>query len=212
MAWIMSSSESLRRSASRLSNCVTLTIGVGLVTALSSSPLRAQETLQSCYEATLIVSGDKAIDVCGKLLVSNMPPGHDLAVVLNNRGLGYLKNSEIDSDPDKVDEDLDNAIDYFERSIAMEPNYVFAYDNRGDAYRRKQNNTQALADYTKAIELDPTFASAYLGRGKVYEAMNDRARARAEYKAVLAQTGDRPIDKWARGEAQQRLDRIDAPQ
>jgi tetratricopeptide (TPR) repeat protein len=212
MAWIMSSSESLRRNASRLSNCVTIAIGAGLVTALSSSPLRAQETLQSCYEATLNASGDKAIDVCGKLLVSNMPPGHDLAVVLNNRGLGYLKNSEIDSDPDKIDEDLDNAVDYFERSIAMEPNYVFAYDNRGDAYRRKQDNTQALADYTKAIELDPTFASAYLGRGKVYEAMNDLVRARAEYKAVLAQTGDRPIDKWARNEAQQRLDRLDAPQ
>lgn len=92
----------------------------------------------------------------------------------------------------------------------MDPKYPYAYDNRADAYRRKRNNSRALADYAKAIEIDPTFTSAYLGRGKTYEALNDKAKARAEYQKALVHTGTRPIDKWAREQAQDRLDRLDA--
>src|SRR4051812_36557498 len=49
-----------------------------------------------------------------------------------------------------------------EKSLAV------AFDNRGLAYRRKDQYGRAIDDYGQAIRLDPSAASAFYGRGTLY--------------------------------------------
>jgi tetratricopeptide (TPR) repeat protein len=68
---------------------------------------------------------------------------------------------------------IDEAIAEYDKAIALDPNYSYAYNNRGAAYEKKGIYNLAMDDYTKAIELNPNDESlnenkeqlkAYLGR------------------------------------------------
>ena len=50
----------------------------------------------------------------------------------------------------------------------MYPHFAQAYCNRGTAYLRKANYTQAVQDFTAAIEIYPGYAKAYYGRARAY--------------------------------------------
>lgn len=58
----------------------------------------------------------------------------------------------------RVREDLDEV-------IRLNPEFVYAYYNRGNILAVLKDYRGALADYNKAIELDPRFADAYYNRG-----------------------------------------------
>lgn len=169
-----------------------LPVGFGLSQAI------AAEEGNLCFQATLETKGDKAIAVCTRAIASGLK-GRNLANAYSNRGLGYMKNK-----------DYDRAIKDFDESVRIDPKYPFAYDNRGDARRYKGQLDLAIADYNEAIRVDPTFGSAYLNRGITYERMGNQVSARADYRTALALKGTRPIDKWAREEAQGRLKKLDA--
>ena len=51
------------------------------------------------------------------------------------------------------------------KAIELDPKYVFAYNNRGNAYEKKGEHDLAIADFDKAIEIDPKYAFAYDNRG-----------------------------------------------
>ena len=79
---------------------------------------------------------------------------------------------------------FDRAVEDFSRVIELDPNDVFAYNNRGLARARglKKYN-EAIADFTKAVELDPQFAGAYDNRGIAYQmAGDDKVKACADWK------------------------------
>src|SRR5437879_3312186 len=70
-------------------------------------------------------------------------------------------------------EDCDNkrgelAIKGCTELILQNPRNAIAYNNRGIAYRIKDEDDRAIADYTKAIEIDPKYADAYYNRGNIY--------------------------------------------
>jgi tetratricopeptide (TPR) repeat protein len=52
-----------------------------------------------------------------------------------------------------------------------------AYFNRGDAYYKRGDYDQAIADFIQTIKIDPNFPDAYILRGAAYK---DKARADLE--------------------------------
>lgn len=78
--------------------------------------------------------------------------GYDVEVVAD-------KTPQVRSyDYTQVREDLDEV-------IRLNPEFVYAYYNRGNILAVLKDYRGALADYNKAIELDPRFADAYYNRG-----------------------------------------------
>ena len=63
--------------------------------------------------------------------------------------------------------DLDGALADFNKAIELKPDYVNAYDARGNVRSKKGDLDGALADYNKAIGLNPTNFNAYDNRGNV---------------------------------------------
>ncbi len=96
-----------------------------------------------------------------------------------------------------------------DRAIRISPDYVFAYDNRGEIKRMRGDYDSAVADFNTAIRLDPEFLSAYLDRGSTFKEMGNRKSARADFQTVLDMKGKgRAVDGWAKKRAQELLDEL----
>jgi tetratricopeptide (TPR) repeat protein len=180
-------------------------LGAGLLLLALASLLvtdapAQSDLLKDCFKATAVAgNAERIVALCSDALASGKyeTPG-EKSLLLNNRSIGYVRQG----DPDKALADLDQA-------IQINPKDPFAYDNRGDIWRGKKNYERALAEYGAAIQADPTFISAYYNRGLAYEGKGDLKSARAEYQAAVKMAGkDRPLDKWAKGKAQERLNAI----
>jgi tetratricopeptide (TPR) repeat protein/V8-like Glu-specific endopeptidase len=80
------------------------------------------------------------------------------------------------------------ALTDYNQAITLNPNYAFAYHNRGNLKYQKLNDPQgALADYNRAIALNPNLAEAYAGRGLLkFEKLNDYQGALADYNRAIA--------------------------
>ncbi len=50
----------------------------------------------------------------------------------------------------------DDAIEDYDKAIALAPNDAIAYALRGGAYKHKGDKEQAIVDYRKALELNPS--------------------------------------------------------
>ena len=64
--------------------------------------------------------------------------------------------------------------------IRRTPNDHILYNARGNAYAKKRDFGQAIADYSEAIRLSPRDAVIYFSRGDAYFAMQDYDRAIAD--------------------------------
>ena len=60
------------------------------------------------------------------------------------------------------------------------------YSNRALAYYHRDEDAQALADFSTALMLDPNDTEAYSYRGEVYAALGMTDKAVADFKAALA--------------------------
>jgi tetratricopeptide (TPR) repeat protein len=90
----------------------------------------------------------------------------------------FLWDRDKFSDPKK-------AIEYLSEAIRLDPNYVFAYNNRGIAYGNLNQFDRAIADYDQTIRLDPNSALAYGNRGNAYRALKQFDRAIADYDHAI---------------------------
>ncbi|MDD5584671.1 MAG: tetratricopeptide repeat protein [Candidatus Omnitrophica bacterium] len=71
----------------------------------------------------------------------------------------------------------DDAITQFTIAIAISPNSLEAYNNRGNAYDAKGNHEQAIADYSKVIDINPFYGWAYYNRAVAYSGKKDYDKA-----------------------------------
>jgi serine/threonine-protein kinase len=55
---------------------------------------------------------------------------------------------------------LDEAVAQYREAIELQPRFVQAYNNLGNAFRQKGMPSEAIACYQKAIELQPQFIPA----------------------------------------------------
>jgi len=70
------------------------------------------------------------------------PINPNSAEAYSNRGVMWLEKDEIDK-----------AINDFNKAIKLKPNYAIAYNNRGAARGKKGDDKNALDDFNKAINL-----------------------------------------------------------
>ncbi|MYB92774.1 tetratricopeptide repeat protein [Candidatus Poribacteria bacterium] len=68
--------------------------------------------------------------------------------------------------------------------MALKPDYVEAYYNRGLVYRMKEDYKHAVEDYTKAIEIDPYNADAYYRRSRAWLYLGEEEKAKSDMKTA----------------------------
>jgi tetratricopeptide (TPR) repeat protein len=64
--------------------------------------------------------------------------------------------------------------------IRLDSKYAFAYMNRGNDYKSKNDRDKAIADYTEAVRLKPNDFRPYFNRGITYSEMGEKAKADAD--------------------------------
>ena len=70
---------------------------------------------------------------------------------------------------------LDEAIDHYQRAIALQPSYAPAYNNLGAALHAKGRHEEAIAMYQRALSLRPDYPQAHYNLGN---ALTDAGRPR----------------------------------
>ena len=93
-----------------------------------------------------------------------------LAKAHNNRGNHYTRNGE-----------YDRAIQDYDQSIKINPNYPKAFNNRGVAYQKKGEYERATKDFDEAIKLKPDYSIAFVNRAETYQKKGDYDRAAEDY-------------------------------
>ena len=83
-------------------------------------------------------------------------------------------------------EDYHGALEAYGRSLALNPDFVPAYYNRGVTQAGQGNHDSAISDFNRVLELDPEHADTYLQLGRVKATQGDYDGAIADYSQVMA--------------------------
>jgi len=118
------------------------------------------------YNRELFESGIECYDESLKL--------KEYAEAYYNRGLAYTKLNQ-----------HEQAMEDYDRAIALNPNFAEAYYNRGNAYAKLNQPERAIKDYDRAIALNPNDAAAYNNRGLAYAELNQLERAIKDYDRAI---------------------------
>ena len=165
---------------------LVIVIAIGVL----ATPARADDDA-TCHNA----SGEVAIAACTRAIASGRYSGIELAKLHTSRGVELKRKG-----------DLDGAIKDYDVAIELNPNDLFAFNNRANAWRDKGDLDRAIADYGAAVRLDADYASAFTNRGLVYERKQDYPHARADFKAALAAAPQKyPNTRGAQHIARERL-------
>jgi tetratricopeptide (TPR) repeat protein len=81
--------------------------------------------------------------------------------------------------------DLEGAIADYTQAIRIKPDYVDAYNNRGNARSNQGDMAGAIVDYGEAIRIKPEYAKAYYNRGNARSDQGDKAGAIADYTEAI---------------------------
>jgi tetratricopeptide (TPR) repeat protein len=81
------------------------------------------------------------------------------------------------------------AVQYFQKAIALDPNFSRAYFSQGVSYGQLSQYPKAIAQINMALKMEPQNGMYYYGRGRVYLLWGDRAKAIDDFKKA-AELGD----------------------
>ncbi|MDP2279275.1 MAG: tetratricopeptide repeat protein [Nitrospirota bacterium] len=91
-----------------------------------------------------------------------------------------------------LNNELDKAIEAYTNAIALNPNYVEAYNNRGIAYYNKglyhsdkRQLDRAIEDFNKVVILNPNSYSAYFAQGATYLYKEQYDKAIEEFNKAI---------------------------
>jgi serine/threonine protein kinase len=88
---------------------------------------------------------------------------------------------------------FDEAIEAYNRALALNPREANGYINRGYCYYRKGELARAAAEYTMALEMDPRHAEAYNNRGMVWKEMGRIPEAIRDFTRALEFNPEHPL-------------------
>lgn len=91
-------------------------------------------------------------------------------------------------------QNLDLALEYFNRTIELDPKFVKAYFMRGHILANRRDYVRAVADFTKAIELEPKKWAWYSERGLTRLYARDNEGAITDFQKIIELNGDK---RWA---------------
>ncbi|HET9569981.1 MAG TPA: tetratricopeptide repeat protein [Bacteroidales bacterium] len=69
-----------------------------------------------------------------------------------------------------------------DKVLVLEPNFIYAYYNRGNIRCLQRDYRNALIDYTKALDINPDFAEAWFNRGITQIYLGDREHGLADLR------------------------------
>ena len=93
-------------------------------------------------------SPDIQINGCTALIASGEATPETLVIAHNNRGNAYTTKGE-----------YDRAVQDYDESIKLNPNYARAFNNRGVAYQKKGEYHRAIKDLMSLSSLIPTLSA-----------------------------------------------------
>ena len=85
----------------------------------------------------------------------------------------------------EADNDLAGAIAAYDQAIALYPQFVNAYNNRGNAHRAQGNLARAIADLARAIALNPEYATGFYNRGNAFYYSGELTKAIDDYDQAI---------------------------
>jgi S1-C subfamily serine protease/lipoprotein NlpI len=77
------------------------------------------------------------------------------------------------------------AIDDYDSTLALNPNFTEVYFRRGIAHSSLQHWPEAMADYTRSIAIDPNYSEAYIHRGNIRNILADWQGAMSDFELAL---------------------------
>lgn len=92
-----------------------------------------------------------------------------------NVGLFYLNQNN-----------LDEAIKYFVKSLALDSTYHLAWNSLGIAHSLKGNLQESAKAFEKCLELNPGFSEARNNLGTIYQELNLLDKAEAEFRQAAS--------------------------
>ena len=81
------------------------------------------------------------------------------------------------------------AVQYFQKAIALDPNFSRAYFSQGVSYGQLGQYPKAIAQINMALKLEPQNGMYYYGRGRVYLMWGEKVKAMDDFKKA-AELGD----------------------
>ena len=78
------------------------------------------------------------------------------------------------------------AIQYYDKALAIDPNDVDALYNKGNALDSLGNHTQAISYYDKVLDIDPNDVDALYNKGVALAHLGNYTQAISYYDKVLA--------------------------
>lgn len=81
------------------------------------------------------------------------------------------------------------AVRYFQKAIALNPNFSQAYFSQGVSFGQLGEYPKAVAQINRALQMEPENGMYYYGRGRVYLLWGDKAKAMDDFKKA-ADLGD----------------------
>jgi tetratricopeptide (TPR) repeat protein len=117
---------------------------------------------------------DARIKGCTALIDAGDSTTTALAMAHNNRGNAYAAKA-----------DYSRAIQDFDQSIKLDPNYAKPFNNRGVAYLRKGEFDLAIKAFGEAIKLNPTYSEAFANRAEAHLKQHEYDRAARDYDEAI---------------------------
>jgi Tfp pilus assembly protein PilF len=108
-----------------------------------------------------------------------------------------------------ADGKVDEAIEQYERSLALDPAYAEGHNNLGVALASRERLDEAVLHYQRALELRPAYAEAHSNWGAVIARQGDLPRAIEHYQLALAIDADNADAHVNWGNALVRMGRVD---
>lgn len=116
---------------------------------------------------------EQSISGCTAMMKSGAYSGEDLAIILNNRALAYLKSGQLES-----------AVQDYDQAMRLRPNFLSALIGRGFAYLGMKDYDSAMTGFQAALEAYPQNPALLYGRGLARRARGDTAGANGDLAAA----------------------------
>lgn len=85
---------------------------------------------------------------------------------------------------------IDQAIEYLNQALALDPGHYQSYNLLGLAYFKKKNYVDAASAFEKCLELKPDVSEVHVNLGVIYEELGEKDKAEEEYKKASAIDGN----------------------
>jgi tetratricopeptide (TPR) repeat protein len=150
-----------------------------LLAVVGAAPSAGQEPavagqLRGAASALQKGRADEAVQFLTDALADRSLSNDRRGVILNDRGVAYLKQQNIRA-----------AIDDFNRAAQLYPEYAPLYSNRGNALIAVGQPMEAIKDFDRALVLAPQFAAAFANRAVAHARLGAHDRAIADFTRAI---------------------------